>query len=154
MTSWNRHHWIAMFIFLQRHLHRALPTLNLFNLVRQSVKLLYIGDHDPHSREQSSFTFYFAFITDGIRLSHRKGIGLFPSVINVKRKLFLWVWIMFIFPHFLDRTSSDYPSNLCFYIWSQPTLYSRISTLFYLDTGMTAYQTLEWVMFIFNYSSL
>ncbi len=40
----------------QRRLHRALPLLDLFILVRQSIRLLYIRNYDLHSREQSSFS--------------------------------------------------------------------------------------------------
>ncbi len=43
----------------QCRLHHALPLLDVFILVRQSVKLLSIRNYDPHSREQSSFFVLF-----------------------------------------------------------------------------------------------
>ncbi len=47
-------------ISVQQHrLHYAPSLLDLFILVRQSIKLLCIRNYDPHSREQSSFSVLF-----------------------------------------------------------------------------------------------
>ncbi len=52
----------------QRRLHRAPPLLDLFILVRQSIRLLCIKNYDPHSQEQSSFSVL-------LNVHHQWGVG-------------------------------------------------------------------------------
>ncbi len=51
------------YIVPQRRLQRALPLLDLYILVRQSVKLLHRRNYDPQSQGQS-FLFNLTFVTN------------------------------------------------------------------------------------------